>query len=192
MNLHYLKKLNFRKSEKSQTETFKIMPRSTKKEKVSQSQRGSQGSKHLSLLKPSPCKHGNKNSNLETPGNIHRHKTWWHQEGKEGRREPRQWHRETLVLGLSEVVALGNRSLTLGAAIAKTTFEILSKHTLASTVCKELHCESLLPPKVDAVFLKPSKRTRSVAGYCDEHSSGWGVGRARFKCTFCHLVTMWP
>lgn len=61
----------------------------------------------------------------------------------------------------SKEEALGNWSLILGAAIAKNSFEILSKYTLESTVCKKLPFASL-PPKVGSIFLKPVKTMRSV------------------------------
>lgn len=44
-----------------------------------------------------------------------------------------------LVLGLSEVVTLGDGSLILGAGIAKNGLEISSKHTLESTLKSTVH-----------------------------------------------------
>lgn len=70
-------------------------------------------------------------------------------------------------------------------------FEILSKYTLEPTVCKKLHFARLLPPQVGSIFLKPVKTMRSVMSIVMS-TAGWGAARTRFKCTFCHLVTMWP
>lgn len=101
------------------------------------------------------------------------------QQGKEDMRATRQQCWETLILSLWSSRS-GKLVTCTGVVISKNSSEILSKHTLESTVCKKLHFTCLLPPKGDSIFLKPVKMMRNVMVRHEHSQRGW-ARRTRLK-----------